>query len=143
MATSCGAGQFQRQPCCNISGASMRAAPFDFLFFAYVVDGMLDPAVIAEIRRAGVAAVNFSCNNCHQFHLVREIFEAFRLQPSLRGRHSPLFHRSRSPALVVAFHGVELKVLQAVRDVPRNISGEFSWGPTTPMRPDAMSSLFA
>jgi hypothetical protein len=53
-----------------------RRAPFD-LFFAYVVDGMLDPAVIGEIRRAGVAAVNFSCNNCHQFHLVRGISKHF------------------------------------------------------------------
>jgi spore maturation protein CgeB len=51
-------------------------APFDLLF-AYVVDGMLDPAMIAEIRRAGVVAVNFSCNNCHQFHLVREISRHF------------------------------------------------------------------
>ncbi|MGA7234940.1 MAG: glycosyltransferase [Bryobacteraceae bacterium] len=50
--------------------------PFDMLF-AYVVDGMLDPAVIAEIRRAGVVAVNFSCNNCHQFYLVREISKHF------------------------------------------------------------------
>ncbi len=51
-------------------------SPFDLLF-AYVVDGMLDPAVIAEIRRAGVITVNFSCNNCHQFHLVREISKHF------------------------------------------------------------------
>jgi len=51
-------------------------APFDMLF-AYVVGGMLDPAVIAEIRGAGVVAVNFSCNNCHQFHLVREISKHF------------------------------------------------------------------
>jgi spore maturation protein CgeB len=51
-------------------------APFDLLF-AYVVDGMLDPAVIAEIRRAGVVTVNFSCNNCHQFYLVREISQHF------------------------------------------------------------------
>jgi spore maturation protein CgeB len=53
-----------------------KRAPFDMLF-TYVVDGMLDPAVIAEIRRAGVVAVNFSCNNCHQFHLVREISKHF------------------------------------------------------------------
>lgn len=51
-------------------------APFDLLF-AYVVDGMLDPSLIAEIRHAGVVAVNFSCNNCHQFHLVREISRHF------------------------------------------------------------------
>ncbi len=51
-------------------------APFD-LFFTYLVDGMLDPVVIGEIRRAGVIAVNFSCNNCHQFHLVREISKHF------------------------------------------------------------------
>jgi hypothetical protein len=53
-----------------------KRAPFDMLF-TYVVDGMLDPGVIAEIRRAGVVAVNFSCNNCHQFHLVREISKHF------------------------------------------------------------------
>ena len=51
-------------------------APFDLLF-AYVVDGILDPAVLSEIRRAGVVAVNFSCNNCHQFHLVREVSKHF------------------------------------------------------------------
>ena len=50
--------------------------PFD-LMFAYVIDGMLDPAVIAEIRRAGVVTVNFSCNNCHQFHLVSQISKHF------------------------------------------------------------------
>ena len=51
-------------------------APFDLLF-TYLVDGMLDPAAVDEIRRAGVVAVNFSCNNCHQFHLVRSISKHF------------------------------------------------------------------
>ena len=43
--------------------------PFD-LFFAYLMDGMIEPTVIDEIRRAGVPTCNFSCNNVHQFNLV-------------------------------------------------------------------------
>src|SRR6185312_5982454 len=65
-------------------------APFD-LFFACVVDGMLDPAVLAEIRRAGVIAVNFSCNNCHQFHLVREISKHFDYNLHSEGDVAPKF----------------------------------------------------
>src|SRR5664280_665903 len=40
------------------------------LFFAYLMDGMVDPAVIDEIRKCGVITCNFSCNNVHQFYLV-------------------------------------------------------------------------
>ncbi len=43
--------------------------PFD-LFFGYLMDGMIEPAAIDEIRRAGVPTCNFSCNNVHQFDLV-------------------------------------------------------------------------
>lgn len=43
--------------------------PFD-LFFSYLMDGMIEPEVIDEIRSAGVLTCNFSCNNVHQFDLV-------------------------------------------------------------------------
>jgi spore maturation protein CgeB len=43
--------------------------PFD-LFFAYLMDGMVEPGVIDEIRKTGVPTCNFSCNNAHQFYLV-------------------------------------------------------------------------
>ena len=43
--------------------------PFD-LVFAYLMDGMVDPAAIDELRRSGVPVTNFSCNNVHQFDLV-------------------------------------------------------------------------
>jgi len=43
--------------------------PFD-LFFAYLMDGMVDPLVIDEIKKLGVPTCNFSCNNTHQFYLV-------------------------------------------------------------------------
>jgi hypothetical protein len=43
--------------------------PFD-LFFGYLMDGIIEPAVIDEIRSAGVLTCNFSCNNVHQFDLV-------------------------------------------------------------------------
>jgi len=43
--------------------------PFD-LFFAYLMDGMIEAAVVDEVRSAGVVTCNFSCNNVHQFNLV-------------------------------------------------------------------------
>jgi spore maturation protein CgeB len=52
------------------------ARPFQ-LFFAYLMDGMVDPAVIDRIRAAGVPTCNFSCNNTHQFDLVDEISPHF------------------------------------------------------------------
>lgn len=50
--------------------------PFD-LFFAYLMDGMVEPGVIDEIRKTGVPACNFSCNNAHQFYLVKELSPHF------------------------------------------------------------------
>src|SRR2546422_6081980 len=47
------------------------------LFFAYLMDGVVEPGAIDEIRRAGVLACNFSCNNAHQFELVRELSPHF------------------------------------------------------------------
>lgn len=43
------------------------------LFFSYLMDGMVDPTAIDEIRKSGVLACNFSCNNTHQFDLVDEL----------------------------------------------------------------------
>lgn len=51
-------------------------APFD-LFFAYLMDGMVDPGVIDEIRKISVPTCNFSCNNAHQFYLVDELSPHF------------------------------------------------------------------
>ena len=50
--------------------------PFD-LFFAYLMDGMVDPAAIDEIRKTGVPTCNFSCNNAHQFYLVEHLSPHF------------------------------------------------------------------
>lgn len=50
--------------------------PFD-LFFSYLMDGMVDPTVIDEIRKTGVPACNFSCNNAHQFYLVDDLAPHF------------------------------------------------------------------
>lgn len=50
--------------------------PFD-LFFSYLKDGMVDGSVIDEINRTGVPTCNFSCNNTHQFHVVKEISPRF------------------------------------------------------------------
>ena len=43
--------------------------PFD-LIFTYLMDGMIEPGAIDEIRKSGVPTCNFSCNNAHQFYLV-------------------------------------------------------------------------
>jgi spore maturation protein CgeB len=40
------------------------------LFFAYLMDGMVEPGVIDEIRQTGAPTCNFSCNNAHQFDNV-------------------------------------------------------------------------
>ena len=49
--------------------------PFD-LFFGYFIDGMLDFSIMADIRRL-VPTCNFSCNNVHQFNLVKDIARHF------------------------------------------------------------------
>ncbi len=46
--------------------------PFD-LVFTYLMDGMVDPQALDELRRSGVPVCNFSCNNVHQFELVDEL----------------------------------------------------------------------
>jgi spore maturation protein CgeB len=50
--------------------------PYD-LFFSYFMDGMIEVDVIDEIRKMGVPTCNFSCNNAHQFHLVKRISPHF------------------------------------------------------------------
>jgi spore maturation protein CgeB len=47
------------------------------LFFAYLMDGMVEPEVIDEIKKTGVPTCNFSCNNAHQFYLVDELSPHF------------------------------------------------------------------
>ncbi len=47
------------------------------LFFAYLMDGMVEPGAIDEIRKAGVPTCNFSCNNAHQFENVDELSPHF------------------------------------------------------------------
>jgi len=47
------------------------------LFFAYLMNGMVEPAAIEEIRKTGVPTCNFSCNNAHQFYLVDELSPHF------------------------------------------------------------------
>jgi hypothetical protein len=47
------------------------------LFFAYLMNGMVEPAAIDEIRKSSVPTCNFSCNNAHQFDLVDELSPHF------------------------------------------------------------------
>jgi len=56
--------------------AALRDGPID-LFFGYLYSSVVYPATIQEIQRSGVPTVNFSCNNVHQFDLVRDIVPHF------------------------------------------------------------------
>jgi hypothetical protein len=47
------------------------------LFFGYFYSSVVYPETIDLIRASGVPTVNFSCNNVHQFDLVREIAPRF------------------------------------------------------------------
>ena len=47
------------------------------LFFGYLMEGMVVPEVIDDIRRSGALTCNFSCNNAHQFSLVEKIAQHF------------------------------------------------------------------
>jgi len=52
--------------------------PID-LFFGYFYSSVVYPETIDVIRQSGVPTVNFSCNNVHQFDLVRDIAPRFDL----------------------------------------------------------------
>lgn len=56
--------------------AEHRKHGFD-LFFAYLSDGMVDPQFLDEVKNQGVLTCNFSCNNSHQFDLVKELSPQF------------------------------------------------------------------
>src|SRR4051812_12621162 len=47
------------------------------LFFGYFYSSVVYPETIDLIRGSGVPTVNFSCNNVHQFDLVRDIAAHF------------------------------------------------------------------
>jgi spore maturation protein CgeB len=49
------------------------------LFFGYFYSSVVYPETIDVIARSGVPTVNFSCNNVHQFDLVRDIAPRFDL----------------------------------------------------------------
>jgi hypothetical protein len=55
-----------------------RKRPLD-LFYGYLYSSVAYPATIDLIRQSGVPTVNFSCNNVHQFELVRDIAPHFDL----------------------------------------------------------------
>jgi hypothetical protein len=52
------------------------ASPFD-LVFGYFYSSVAYPETIDLLRQSGVPTVNFSCNNVHQFDLVRDIAPRF------------------------------------------------------------------
>ena len=58
---------------------AFRAAGRLDLFFGYFYSSVVYPETIRQIKQSGVPIVNFSCNNVHQFELVREIAPEFDL----------------------------------------------------------------
>jgi spore maturation protein CgeB len=57
---------------------ALASGPVD-LFYGYFYSSVVYPETIDVIRRSGVPTVNFSCNNVHQFDLVRDIAAHFDL----------------------------------------------------------------
>jgi spore maturation protein CgeB len=55
---------------------AVRQGPVD-LFYGYFYSSVVYPETIDVIRKSGVPTVNFSCNNVHQFDLVRDIASRF------------------------------------------------------------------
>jgi glycosyltransferase involved in cell wall biosynthesis len=58
--------------------AFRRAGRVD-LFFGYFYASVVYPETLDLVRKSGVPTVNFSCNNVHQFDLVRDIAAHFDL----------------------------------------------------------------
>lgn len=50
---------------------NQKEKPFDFCFF-YLLDDFIDDAVFEQIHKKGVVILNYSCNNIHQFHLIKK-----------------------------------------------------------------------
>lgn len=77
---------------------AIAAKPID-LFFAYLMDGMIDPEFLAEIHTFGVPMVNFSCNNIHQFDLVDGLSPFFDLNLYAEKEAGIKFERLRTSGL--------------------------------------------
>lgn len=56
--------------------AAHRARPLD-LVLGYLSDSHVEPGVVDAVRERVAPAINFFCNNVHQFHLVRRIAPHF------------------------------------------------------------------
>ena len=53
-----------------------KVRPFD-LFLSYVTDHHVDSSLLLELKKLNVPMLNFSCNNTHQFYLVKGISPLF------------------------------------------------------------------
>jgi hypothetical protein len=96
--------------------------PFN-LFFSYLMDGMVDPAAIDEIRKSSVPTCNFSCNNTHQFYLVEELSPHFDYNLHAEKDSRYKFHIIGAKSLwwPMASNPKYFKPI----DVPRTISASF------------------
>lgn len=50
--------------------------PFN-LFLSYITDNDVETSVLQQVKTTGIPMANFSCNNTHQFYLVRNISPLF------------------------------------------------------------------
>jgi spore maturation protein CgeB len=60
----------------NIYRSEHNKKPFD-LFLSYLTDSDIEANVIKSIKSFGIPMANFSCNNTHQFHLIKKISPFF------------------------------------------------------------------
>lgn len=97
--------------------AAHRRRPID-LFFSYFYSAYVEPDVIREIRRMGIATVNWYCNASYQFDLVSEIApaydfclvpEKFRLEDYRRVGANPVYCQEAANPNVYRPHDVPLE----------------------------------
>ncbi len=99
-----------------------RDGPVD-LFFSYFCTGFVEPSAIEAIRRDGVPTVNFSCNDIHQFHLVRDIAPVYDAAMVPEREALDLFRRAGARPIHVAM-GANPAIYRPY-DVPRDLDVSF------------------
>jgi spore maturation protein CgeB len=94
--------------------AAHKQRPLD-LFFSYFYSAYVEPAVIREISKMGIPAVNWYCNASYQFELVEEIApaydfclvpEKFRLDDYRRVGANPIYCQEAANPNVYRPHAV-------------------------------------
>jgi len=87
------------------------------LFLGYLYPEQVEPAAIAELRRAGVPCVNFFCDNVREFRKVPAAYRGFDLHWVPEFEALPMYRAAGLPHLHAA---MPCWIPEALRNVPEN-----------------------